>query len=625
MDKTTRKPGTEDLVAHARFLRRLAASLVPDSHVADDLVQDTYAAALAAERLSLSHPRAWLAGIARNLARLHFRREGRRRSHEQRLLPAHAAVDPAETASRIEVEQRLLGAVADLSEPYRSALYARYFDGLTAAAIGRNFGVPASTVRTWVQRGIEHLRRRLDRDHGGDRQAWLVPLLVLARSPTRRGAVASPVLAGGVVIMAGKKAWMAGIAVLLLLLGTVAILPSGFGSRPPPRPAPAPELERADEPAANPGVAETERPTVAAARDAEIPSGDPERASVLVTVTDEDGNPLPGIRVTALPEATMADSSTWGRGETGPEGNCRLDDLLPGRLGVRAGSGNYARSVRVNVEAGRAVPVVLRMAAGATTVSGIVRRVNGDPLAGTKISLTQRDDEGSGFYHATADAGGRYRIEGVKGGEYSAQVYVPGVIPFLTPLSVPKSGHLERDFVFGRVLLSGRITDATTGHSVVGAQVVFLMRGGIYRRGESDANGEYGVEDIRPGASGRLSIRAEGYVPRLEFGVEVPAEGTTLDFELVPAARLTLLVSKAGGEPYHGPLTLTTLPLPASPGRSNAKSVELETDEQGRVVYEGVSPGRYYATIRARPQAEGEATLEIDLGPGGTEASVILR
>jgi IS30 family transposase len=54
--------------------------------------------------------------------------------------------------------------VLALDELHRTAILGVFFDGLTAAEIARELGVPLSTVRTRVRRGLDLLRHHLDRD-----------------------------------------------------------------------------------------------------------------------------------------------------------------------------------------------------------------------------------------------------------------------------------------------------------------------------------------------------------------------------------------------------------------------------------------------------------------------------
>src|SRR5262245_4010227 len=99
--------GSEELLAHASFLRALARGLCSDDSRADDLVQDTFVAAL--ERPPPEHGalRGWLATVARHLATNRARSDVRRTARE-----AHAARpeghDPEHVAlERLELTRRL--------------------------------------------------------------------------------------------------------------------------------------------------------------------------------------------------------------------------------------------------------------------------------------------------------------------------------------------------------------------------------------------------------------------------------------------------------------------------------------------------------------------------------------
>lgn len=59
---------------HTAYLWRLANRLVRDKTLADELVQETFLAALEARFEGKSSPRTWLASILRNKAMDHFRR-----------------------------------------------------------------------------------------------------------------------------------------------------------------------------------------------------------------------------------------------------------------------------------------------------------------------------------------------------------------------------------------------------------------------------------------------------------------------------------------------------------------------------------------------------------------------
>src|SRR5215207_7415711 len=89
----------EDLLAHSAWLQRLAARLVEPS-TAEDLVQETWAAAVGS-RPDRDRPlRPWLAEVLRNLARMRARSAGRWRARAQRLA--------AESDARLPTPEELL-------------------------------------------------------------------------------------------------------------------------------------------------------------------------------------------------------------------------------------------------------------------------------------------------------------------------------------------------------------------------------------------------------------------------------------------------------------------------------------------------------------------------------------
>ena len=71
MEERSKRLTPEALLAHAGWLRQLAASLVLDPGAADDVVQDTWLAALLHPPAADRPLEPWLARVARNFA---FRR-----------------------------------------------------------------------------------------------------------------------------------------------------------------------------------------------------------------------------------------------------------------------------------------------------------------------------------------------------------------------------------------------------------------------------------------------------------------------------------------------------------------------------------------------------------------------
>jgi RNA polymerase sigma-70 factor (ECF subfamily) len=285
------------LLAELEWVRRLAGALVRDPALADDVAQDAWVAALAGPGPRGSSPRAWLAAVTRNAARLRARREGRRRQLEPAAARDEALPPTDALVERAAVQRSLVDCVLALPDPYRRALLLRYFEGLAPGAIAEREGVPEPTVKTRLRRGLERLRERLDAAHGG-RRAWSA---LLAPLVPKAGVAGAGV---GVMLMATKVAIGGAAAAVLIAVGAVLWQASraqggaaqAAGGAPEvvalaPAEPPAELLDAGAEPAR--GEVPAPAPGSEAARAA------PAALAVRV-VADATGAPVPGAEVFAL-------------------------------------------------------------------------------------------------------------------------------------------------------------------------------------------------------------------------------------------------------------------------------------------------------------------------------------
>lgn len=198
----------ETLLAEADHVTALARALVTDPATADDVAQSTWLDVLRSERRSIVDPRAWLATIVRRRA-LRARRTEARRSHRERIA-ADAKADAtapsaAELAARIATHREVVDAVLALDEPYRETIVLRFFENLDVDAIALRMQTKRNTVRSRLQRGLEALRERLDRTHGG-REHWLPAVATLAsRQTALELTAASSVITGGIAFAITMK------------------------------------------------------------------------------------------------------------------------------------------------------------------------------------------------------------------------------------------------------------------------------------------------------------------------------------------------------------------------------------------------------------------------------------
>ena len=277
------------MLAEARWLERMARSLVADPHLAADLAQDAWLAMQSAPP-HRGERRPWLLGVLRNLARRAFRSGGRRQQRELARGATTAAEATADLLARTELHGRLLQLVRDLPENYRAPLLLRFFDDLPPRRIAARLGLPVNTVHTRIRRGLAELRSRLDTAHGGERRAW-VALLLRTTPPAPL-----PLLSGTTLT-----------AVAAITLAVVAATNWQREPTPPPREPLAAPLLAAAAPTAQ--VAPTER---------ELRAADPNRDVALAllhgSVVDWDGRPIAEAAITIAPHLGIH----WGpdTGET---------------------------------------------------------------------------------------------------------------------------------------------------------------------------------------------------------------------------------------------------------------------------------------------------------------------
>jgi RNA polymerase sigma-70 factor (ECF subfamily) len=133
------------------------------SAVAEDLLQETFAAALRhPERLQASSsPRAYLFGIARNLAASASRRAARDAEQGFRLLAAggESPQDP-----RLD---EMRDGIARLKPEFREALEMRLQHELSYEEIAEALAVPVGTVRSRLHHAVNQLRRHLRQPQEG--------------------------------------------------------------------------------------------------------------------------------------------------------------------------------------------------------------------------------------------------------------------------------------------------------------------------------------------------------------------------------------------------------------------------------------------------------------------------
>ena len=170
----------DEILSQTGWIRALARALLLDQHQVDDVVQTTMVRALMNPPRRGVNLRAWLAVVTRNTVRQSARSNRRRFEREQRSARPERIPSTEELVEKADLQRSIVQAVMNLDEPYRSALLLRYLEELSAEEIAHRLGIPSSTVRNRIKRGLDTLRVEFDRESGGDRRAWSLNLIPLA-------------------------------------------------------------------------------------------------------------------------------------------------------------------------------------------------------------------------------------------------------------------------------------------------------------------------------------------------------------------------------------------------------------------------------------------------------------
>lgn len=410
----------EALLEHAGFLRALARGLLRDEHAGEDVVQSTWLAALERPTEGVRNPRAFLATVAGRFALKQSRSEGRRTSRERAGARPEALPATDELVEREHTLRSVTDAVLALDEPWRATILARHYEGLEAREIAAREGLPVGTVRSRIARGHELLRERLDREHGGERQAWSLGLAHFAglerAGPVGAGVGASGGVAGGALIVSTQVKTI-GIALCVLAalaglwFGASALLhetPGEFVASAAVRVPPdaggdaaqtggAESLAVADARSAAPASATTAQPEP------------PSTGSLRVRARWWDGAPAAEVVVklhhfdpsrAPLPDVYL---------RTDEQGELLVEAQEPGTVGLYPQHGGFASAV---VEVAFETPLDLTLRKG-IGVSGRVVDLEGNPVPYAEIWLSDSGNGSRGVAVGSADAGGRFELRDV--------------------------------------------------------------------------------------------------------------------------------------------------------------------------------------------------------------------
>lgn len=484
------------LLAQREWVRRVARAMVHDENDADDLEQALWLEVLQHPPRGVRSLRGWIATALRR-DRYDSRRAAESRAHRESVVaPAETLPSAEELVAKADALKRVVVAVMDLTEPYRSTILYRFFEDLPPSAIAERQGVPVETVRTRLKRALAQLRSRFDAESEGDRERWCLALIPLLRRTSPCGAAgASAVSTAGVLLMGLKTKIAVAAGLLLLLAGAVALWPASRPRGDAPSPVGPGTPTRTAALRARVRPAETsaaeEEQSVAAAVSAASRS-----AKLRGNVTDEETKqPVVGARVSIVGEsadaprpATFAMTDASGRFDLDvPLGRVLVRAQAEGwyqpffpyeageidlwRHGVRSFDRN---TVVVTADNAPTIDILLARTGG---VEGQVLFVDGTPVPEAAL-IVRTATPGARSTPGGAGADGRFRILGVPPGpKLWIEASKPGLvtaIPAETAVGVARvtSGVVVR--MRRPPVVTGRLTSAG-GKPLAGASVQVMV------------------------------------------------------------------------------------------------------------------------------------------------------
>ena len=377
------------MAEHGLFLRRIAGAILRDESRAEDAMQDAWLAALETrppQRLS-----AWLVTVTRRLAARLEREAGRRRRREQAVARENHVPATDSVAARAEVIRLVGEAVAGLPEPFRETLLLRYWEGLPPRGISERMSVPVATVQSRTRRGLQLVRKQLERwAPREERWEQSLALAVGRLHPSEVGGASASATTLGAITMK-TKTWLAGASALLLLtvvlaVGITALRPDAAGEQPEGTLAPlrSAAVGRIDAQAAAPELPDEDRVAATAPLPAEkTPS------SLSVLVLDSRGRPVEQAELLGGQSAVdMRILTTTSR-----EGRARLD-LRPELSVVCARAAGWAPSPVYDLLPleGSSGELVLQLPLRGTSLVVEVRNDQGALLPGARV-FAGREEE----------------------------------------------------------------------------------------------------------------------------------------------------------------------------------------------------------------------------------------
>ena len=308
------------------------------------------------------------------------------------------------------------------------------------------------------------------------------------------------------------------------------------------------------------------------------------------TITDSTGKPLSGVAITV--------TGAWsGSATTGADGTYSFSYVTPGAVTLSAAKTGFQTVTAPGIVYARTtLTFSTRMSTTAsqlttgTLVGRVVDSYWGVPIdhlpgeKGVEVTLS-----GKAAVPVDANNGGYFSIPDLAPGTYQVIVGMSSFQTFrvvITPGGITDLGtiRLQMSIV---MTLTGKITDASTGAPIPGAEVTFQ---GKDFTGRTDSSGTYAIADIPVPGEYTIKFTADGYVGK-SFTAGASAWLQTMDIALSPQVTKGSLAGIVIDAATSLPLPGATLSLISDP------TLTVTTDNNGAFTLNAVPQGPQQITL----------------------------
>lgn len=344
------------------------------------------------------------------------------------------------------------------------------------------------------------------------------------------------------------------------------------------------------------------------------------------TVTRDDGAPWAEAQiVVATMDDTTVRRTNFALARTDADGHYRVEHLPAATLIVVLMRSDKRPDVRpVQVAEGLSARADFGPVEHSLTLSGLVRRADGTPLANQTLGLFDHEKANwnQEWVASTTLADGSYAFPGVRPGRYFLYLIdeMGRGLRCIDGLEVPAGANEARHDVR---LSDSRLTlttfDARSAEPTGGVALIAmrLRPGGgdsFAGFGLSDEGGSFTFEDLQPG-----TYRVTGYPTNPELGyatserielLEGREHASEVELALEEGGALTVRVRTADGQPLEHAL----VSFRDESGADHQFSRLPMTDAEGRYRAAGLRPGRYQLSAELPGYASASVALRFDLG-----------